>query len=441
MAQTVHTRQLDNGLTVVVEENHAVPLVAVNLWYDVGSRDESDGRRGIAHLFEHLMFQGSGNVPSGHHAQILESLGARFNATTSFERTNYFETVPARALALALWLEADRMGTLADGLTQREVDAQRDVVKNENLQTIVNVPYGRAFEYLLERVYPAGHPLAIGPIGRMEDLDAASIDDLRAFFHLHYAPGNAVLTIVGDVLAQNAFESAELYFSGIPSGEIPKKIATEPLGPLDAPVDFATDSEVPSTGIFVGWRGPSLHDSSIDALSVAAAILGAGVNSRIRSRLVRDSGLAVDIGFSVLPLPGNSFANAHVILAEHAEAAEALRLVHQEIESLATSGPSLDEFEAARAGIERDLIESSMTLGGRADELSRYATLFGDPARADTALDRLRAVTPADVVDAVANWLSADSAVTVMIHPAAVTSEAPSDIPVDVESALALGKA
>src|SRR5215207_3760533 len=223
---------LANGLRVISSPDHIAPSVALNLWYDVGSRDEEEGRTGFAHLFEHVMFQGSANVASGQHIALLQAAGAVVNATTWFDRTNYFETLPTGGLDLALWLEADRMGTLLDALTQENLDNQREVVKEERRQRYDNVPYGDAMELLNALTFPPDHPYGHTTIGSMDDLNAATLADVQAFFRTHYRPSNAVLSLVGDVTAEEALARAERYFSPLNGGPKPTKRFTEPLGPL-----------------------------------------------------------------------------------------------------------------------------------------------------------------------------------------------------------------
>src|SRR5688500_12822765 len=219
---------LANGLRVISSPDHIAPSVAVNLWYDVGSRDEEQGRTGFAHLFEHVMFQGSAHVVSGQHIALLQAAGAVVNATTWFDRTNYFETLPSGGLDLALWLEADRLGSLLDALTTENLDNQREVVKEEKRQRYDNVPYGDAMRRLIELTFPADHPYGHTVIGSMEDLNAATVEDVAAFFATHYVPNNAVLSIVGDCDPDAAFAKAETYFGHIPAGPQPVAPADEP---------------------------------------------------------------------------------------------------------------------------------------------------------------------------------------------------------------------
>lgn len=223
---TATEHRLANGLRVVLSEDHLTPVAAVCLWYDVGSRHEVKGRTGLAHLFEHLMFQGSGQVKGNGHFELVQGAGGSLNGTTSFERTNYFETMPTHQVELALWLEADRMGSLLAALDEESMENQRDVVKNERRQRYDNVPYGTAFEKLTALSYPEGHPYHHTPIGSMADLDAATLEDARAFFRTYYAPNNAVLSVVGDIDPEQTLAWIEKYFGSIPSTTASSRRAT-----------------------------------------------------------------------------------------------------------------------------------------------------------------------------------------------------------------------
>ena len=249
-------QRLANGLRVIASPDHGAPSVAVNLWYDVGSRDEEEGRTGFAHLFEHIMFQGSAHVPSGQHIGLLQAAGAAVNATTWFDRTNYFETLPTGGLDLALWLEADRLGTLLDALTQESLDNQREVVKEERRQRYDNVPYGDAMELLNALTFPPDHPYGHTTIGSMDDLNAATLADVQSFFRTHYRPSNAVLSLVGDVTAEDAFDRAERYFGRLDDGAKPAKRVTEPLGPLTGDERGEASGVVPAEAVYLSWRLP-----------------------------------------------------------------------------------------------------------------------------------------------------------------------------------------
>jgi predicted Zn-dependent peptidase len=407
--QPLHEHKLGNGLRVVVCEDHVVPLAAVNLWYAVGSRHEETGldgrsRTGLAHLFEHLMFQGSGNVAEGEHAALLESAGATFNASTSFERTNYYETIPVSHLELALWLEADRMGTLPAALTQANLDNQRDVVKNERRQRYDNQPYGTAFERLCRLTFPKGHPYAHTPIGSMEDLDATTIEDCVDFFRTWYAPGNAVLSIVGDVDPEQTLAAVERYFGGIPAGPAAPSARPGELAPLTGILAERVDEEVPSNAYFAMLPLPADGGAEIEAAELAVEILGGGSGSRLYDRMVRREEIATEVWGGVTRLVGGpSLAIVEAIGPDVAALADVL---DEELARFAASGPDADETARAIAQAERGLLERTETVTGLANSLSANATQFGDPARVFTAASRAAAVTSADIQRVAAQWLA-----------------------------------
>ncbi|MBC6457327.1 M16 family metallopeptidase [Actinomadura sp. HBU206391] len=400
----LHEHTLGNGLRVVVCEDHVVPLAAVNLWYAVGSRHEQPGRTGLAHLFEHLMFQGSGNVAEGEHAALMESAGATFNATTSFERTNYFETVPVSHLELALWLEADRMGTLPAALTQANLDNQRDVVKNERRQRYDNVPYGDAFEHLCALTFPAGHPYAHTPIGSMEDLDATTLDDCRDFFATWYAPGNAVLSIVGDVDPDETLAAVERFFGPLPAGASAPPAADGHLGPITELSTRHVTADVPSPGYFGMFRLPPDGTSDLEAAELAAEILGGGTGSRLYDRLVRRDEIATELGVSVIRFA--SGPSAALVEAMGPDTNAIAAAIDEELTAFAASGPDDDEAARAVALAERGFLERTETVTGLANSLSQQATQFGEPARVFSAPARAAAVTSADIKNVAARWLS-----------------------------------
>ncbi len=260
---------LGNGLRVIASPDHNAPSVAVNLWYDVGSRHEQPGRTGFAHLFEHIMFQGSANVAAGQHIGLMQAAGAMVNATTSMDRTNYFETLPTGGADLALWLEADRMGTLLDALTQENLDTQREVVKEEKRQRYDNVPYGDAMQRLIELTFPPEHPYGHTTIGSMDDLNAATLEDVRAFFGSHYLPNNAVLTIAGDLEPQDAFARAERYFGALAPDIDPADPIETPLPQITGLPQDEISAAVPADAIYLTWRLPTRDTAAFDAADLA----------------------------------------------------------------------------------------------------------------------------------------------------------------------------
>ncbi|WP_416875308.1 M16 family metallopeptidase [Kitasatospora sp. SC0581] len=391
--------RLANGLRVVLSEDHLTPVAAVCLWYDVGSRHEVKGRTGLAHLFEHLMFQGSANVTNNGHFELVQGAGGSLNGTTSFERTNYFETMPAHQLELALWLEADRMGSLLAALDETSMENQRDVVKNERRQRYDNVPYGTAFEKLTALSFPDGHPYHHTPIGSMADLDAATLEDARTFFRTYYAPNNAVLSIVGDIDPEQTVAWVEKYFGSIPahdgkqpprSGELPETIGREIRGDVH--------EDVPSRALMAAYRLPHDGTREADAADLALTILGSGESSRLYNRLVRRDRTAVAAGFGLLRLAGApSLGWLDVKTSGDATIEQIGTAVDEELARFAAEGPTAEELERAQAQIEREWLDRLTTVAGRADELCRYAVLFGDPELLNDALPKVLDVTAEEV--------------------------------------------
>jgi len=297
--------RLGNGLRLIMSPDPLAPVAAVNLWYNVGSRHEVPGQTGLAHLFEHMMFQGSRNVGKAEHFRLVSGAGGTLNGTTWVDRTNYFETVPSHHLELILWLEADRMGGLLDALGQETLDNQRDVVKNEKRQSYDNRPYGSSSEKLQAAVFPKGHPYHHSTIGSMEDLDAASLEDVRAFFRTYYAPNNAVLSIVGDFEPDVARGWVEKHFGSIPANP---NIPAPPDGSLPplmgAEVRQTVPDRVPMSRLYIGYRSPPLGTPEFDALSMATVVLAQGKGSRLYGDLVRGKELAQDVGIGAGLLQG-----------------------------------------------------------------------------------------------------------------------------------------
>ncbi|MBB2985822.1 M16 family metallopeptidase [Terracoccus luteus] len=399
-------RTLANGLRVVVSEDHTVPNVAVNLWVGVGSRHETPGRTGFAHLFEHLMFQGSRNVASGEHFSALMAQGARLNATTWFDRTNYFETVPTGALDLALWLEADRHGHLLDAVTQENLDNQRDVVKEEKRQRYDNVPYGSALIDLYATVFPADHPYHHPTIGSMDDLDAATVDDVHAFFRAHYGPNNTVLTLVGDVTPEAGFAAAERYFGALPAIELQRRGRHEQLPPLGDVVRLDRVGDVPNDRVYLAFRIPVDATPEYLATSVALDVVGGLASSRLMRRLVRGDETAVSVsGWSMGLVDGVGLGAITADVAEGADPDAVEAAVCEELTRFIAEGPDAVELESVVADTERSWLSALASIEERADHISHHAMLTGDPGYVNTYVDQLATVTAEDVRAAAAAWL------------------------------------
>jgi predicted Zn-dependent peptidase len=416
---TATEHRLDNGLRLVLSEDHLTPVAAVCIWYDVGSRHEIAGRTGLAHLFEHLMFQGSAQVKGNGHFELVQGAGGSLNGTTSFERTNYFETMPAHQLELALWLEADRMGTLLTALDDESLDNQRDVVKNERRQRYDNVPYGTAFERLTALAYPEGHPYHHTPIGSMADLDAATLADARAFFRANYAPNNAVLSIVGDIDPHQTLAWADKYFGSIPAhgGKMPLRNAELP-DIIGTQLRQVVREDVPARALMAAYRLPHDGTRECDAADLAVTVLGNGMSSRLYNRLVRHDRTAITADFGLMRLAGTpSLGWLDVKASGGTDVPQIESAIDEELARLGADGPSPEELERAQAQLEREWLDQFSTVAGRADELCRYAVLFGDPQLAFTAVSRILDITAAEVTAVAAARLRPDNRAVLVYEP------------------------
>ena len=414
---------LANGLRVVANPDPLIGVVAVQVRYDVGSRHEVAGRTGFAHLFEHLMFCGSAGAAAGEHFSQLQRLGAAVNGTTSFDRTNYYETVPAEALPLALWLEADRMATLLEAVTQESLDTQREVVKEEKRQSYDNQPYGdwgfRGFPLLFGREHPYGHL----PIGSMADLDAATLDDVHAFFRRHYGPDNAVLAVAGGVDADAVFALAEEYFGSIPAIGRPPRPADPAVARLDAPRAEEAVVDVPSAALFRLWRAPAEPGPDLDAVRVAIELLAAGSSSRLENALTRRTNLAASVHAGVSGLPGVSVAQLVLYAHPRAEVGPAVAAADAEIRRLLTDGADAVEVATAKAQIESGHLRRLSTCAGRADELAKLALHPGDPTTINSRLDELAAITVDQVDGSARAWLAPEFAADLSYRPSSSHEE------------------
>lgn len=399
----VRTFTLANGLRVTLSEDHTAPLVAVNLWYHVGSANERPGRTGFAHLFEHMLFQGSAHVGANEHFELVQRAGGTLNGSTWLDRTNYFETVPSHHLGLALWLEADRMANLLPAMTQAKFDTQRDVVKNERRWSVDNRPYGTWWERLPALVFPSTHPFHHSLIGSMDDLDAATLDDVRDFFRTYYTPDNAVLSVVGDFEPAEAMAFIDRYFGGVPRGA-----GKPPLPEMDLPSEFGTwlrdtvEDNVPASRLFLAFRIPPFGSPEWYAANIAGAVLGLRRGCRLHRRLIRERELASDVSSFTYDLTkGRDLLVLDVTARPGVDAAVLERAVADEVDQLLSDGATEAEVARAQAQIETDLVAGIETAQGRADRLSMFATYFGEPERIAGEPARFRAVT-ASAVDRVA---------------------------------------
>ena len=411
---------LDNGLRVVLSRDPRAPLVAVNLWYDVGSRHEKAGKTGFAHLFEHMMFQGSANVEKGQHFSLVQAAGGTLNASTWLDRTNYFETLPGHELELALWLEADRMASLLPAMTQEKLDNQRDVVKNERRWSVDNQPYGSWDEKMQALVYPEGHPYHHSTIGSMEDLSAASLEDVGEFFATYYAPNNAVLTVAGDFETQPALAMIERHFGPIPANRAlpaPPDMSVPPL--IGGDMRETVPDQVPLPRIYLSHRIPPFGTDAFDALDVAADVLGAGRPSRLYASLVREQQLAQDASVFAFPIVGGASMFAVWVTARPGVAPDTLEAATiAELDRLAGDGPTDADLERVRNLHAAHVAGGLERISERADRLSMYTCLFDEPERINTETSRWSAVDARRITDALRTSLRADNRVTLTYVPA-----------------------
>lgn len=433
MQLPIDTFQLDNGLRVTLSEDHTAPLVAVNLWYHVGSAHERLDRTGFAHLFEHMLFQGSANVAANEHFELIQRAGGTLNGSTWLERTNYYETVPSNQLALALWLEADRMARLVEAMTQEKLDTQRDVVKNERRWSVDNQPYGTWWEKLPALAFPPEHPFHHSLMGSMEHLSAATLEDVAEFFDTYYTPDNAVLSIVGDVDGVEARRLVTEYFGSIPRGR-----GRPPLPDMTLPPVFgdwrrevvADDVMVPR--LFLAMRAPVLGSDDYFPVSVAGAILGLGRGSRLHRQLVREQQLASSVAAFTFDLAKGSDLMIVDATSRPGITGDALEIaVGGILDAMHGEGVSEEEVTRAVALIVTDIASALQSAQSRADKLSQYATFFGDPALVNRQVEAFHRVTMEDVNRVARERMGRDNRVSLLYVPREV-SEGEDVAPIDL---------
>ena len=417
-APTLHFEKykLKNGLEVILSQDHRLPLVAVNLWYHVGPANERPGRTGFAHLFEHMMFQGSKHVGDDQHFKMLEGAGASdINGTTDFDRTNYFETLPSNQLALALWLESDRMGYLLDTLEQAKLTNQIDVVRNERRQGVENPPYGLVEEGLFHALYPKGHPYYASVIGSHADLEAVQLADIRDFFRQYYAPNNASLAIVGDFDTAQAKALVEKYFGSIPSGPAVEPITAQ-TPPITSERRVTVTDKVELPRLYMGWITAPIYKPGDAELDLLSRILGEGKSSRLYKRLVYEDQIAQDVTATQYSLILGSAFYVQATAKPGVKLEQIEKAIDEELDKLRKDGPTQDEVDAARNVIESRIIRRLETLGGFggvADRLNQYNHYLGDPGYLGKDLGRYDQATPASVRKYAQEQLGKDARVVV----------------------------
>jgi predicted Zn-dependent peptidase len=403
---------LPNGLTVIYDVDSRTPIVTVNLWYHVGSKDEAAGRNGFAHLFEHVMFQGSKHVPEDTYFRFLERSGA----TSNRDRTNYFETVPANQLELALWLESDRMGFLLDHADDATFKSQRDVVKNERRQNYENAPYGLVAQFIQAEIFPKDHPYHLLTIGSPEDLDAATIDDVRAFFRANYVPNNATLVISGDFDKAKTKQLVERYFGPIPRG---KDVARKKPAPvtLSGETRIEVDAGVEAPRVYIGWPTAPIFAPGDGELDVASHVLSGTKTSRLYKRLVYDLQIAQNVSASQ---QSGELASTFEIVATARPghtAEELLKVIDEELAKLRDGGVTDAELARAKTAVESDNVFELERSSARANRLNTYEHYVGDPNYLAKDMARTQNATTKSVSDAVRTWLKEKDRVVTLVTP------------------------
>ena len=414
---TAEKYKLGNGLEVVLHEDKRTPTVTVNVWYQVGSKDEPAGKNGFAHLFEHVMFQGSRHVPEDTFFKYLEQAGGTgINGTTNTDRTNYFETVPSNRLELPLWLESDRMAFLLDHADEATFKSQRDVVKNERRQNYENAPYGLVLDFVRRELFPASHPYHLLTIGTPEDLDRAQLEDVRAFFRAWYVPNNATLVVCGDFDKTKTKALIDKYFAPIPAGRPPARTPAPPVARTqEAVLDVEADVEL--ARVSASWVTPAFFQGGDAELDVLARVLAFGKTSRLYKRLVYDAQIAQSVSAGQDSMQLASVFQIGVVGKPGKQPDELLKMVDEEIARLVDKGVEPAELARAKAQIRAEQVFELERAGSRANQLNMYNHYTGDPGYWEKDVARIERVTAADVVAAAKKYLAREARVVARTTP------------------------
>ncbi|MFL6245397.1 MAG: M16 family metallopeptidase [Thermoanaerobaculia bacterium] len=410
--------KLPNGLRVVLNEDHSAPLVAVNLWYHVGSKNERPGRTGFAHLFEHMLFSGSEHVGNNEHFRYVQSVGGVLNGSTFFDRTNYYETLPSNYLALGLWLEADRMGWFVNAITQEKLDIQREVVKEERRQRYDNVPYGTAFERLLNLAYDPDYSYHWPTIGSMADLEAASLDDIREFFRVWYRPDNCTLTIVGDFAPDEAKRLVNEYFLEIEAGGSfpPFDLVRKPAG-HEIRETFASEVQLPR--LYRLYHLPKMGDADWIHADLLTTILASDKASRLDRVLVHEKQIAQDVAAYVLPTEATGVLMLQATAREGVSIDAVEAAIDEEVARISVDGITEDELTRAKNRAEVEYAHQLETFDARADLIGMMSTYFGDPSLVHRWLDPYRSATAENLAHVARKYLIPENRVTSVFVPEA----------------------
>jgi len=420
---------LKNGLNVILHVDKTTPTVSVNEWFHVGSGYEKKGRTGFAHLFEHIMFEGSKNVPEGKFDEWLEAAGGSNNGSTNVDRTIYFEDIPSNALELSLFLDSDRMGFLLDDMSQGKLDGQRDVVKNERRQSYENRPYGYAFLMIFESLYPQSHPYSWPTIGSMADLSAASLEDVKEFFRTYYAPNNASLSIAGDIDVPKTKMMVEKWFNEVPMGK-PVPQQDRSVAVLHEEKRMTIEDRVQLPRIYMAWHSPASLTPGDAELDLLASVLAGGKNSRLYKKLVYDMQIAQDVSaFQSSAKLGSQFIIISTARAGHT-LAEIEQVIQEELNQIKAQTPAARELERSRNQYEASFIERLESINGKADMLNNYYYLTGNPDYFNEDLARYYAIDPQDISTVATRYLKDDARVVLSFVPKGKTELAAKNSPV-----------
>ena len=426
-------RTLDNGLDVIVHEDHHVPIVAVNLWYHVGSKNEQPRRTGFAHLFEHLMFEGGEHQKAGYFAP-LQAAGGQLNGSTNADRTNYWEVVPTNAVDLALWMESDRMAYLLPALTKERFETQRDVVLNERRQNYENRPYGLALMAIVASLFPPDHPYNWMTIGSADDIKAMEFEDVREFFRTYYRPANASLVLAGDIATDRAFDLADRYFGDIPAGVKPAPVSAS--ASLGGERRLLLEDRVDRPRIYMAWLTPAMYAPGDAELDLVGDLLANGKTARLYKTLVYDRRVALDVSAAQQSREVAGYFVLAVTAAPGAALADLAAAVDEEIARLVAGGPTSAEMERAEVSAEANFVYHLQTVGGfdgKSDQLNAYNVYRGDPGFFGRDIDRYRQATPESVRDAARQYLRPDRRVVLSVVPRGRAADAlPGSEPVSV---------
>jgi zinc protease len=412
---TQHT--LENGLRVIIHEDRRLPMVAVNIWYHVGSKNEHPGRTGFAHLFEHLMFEGSQHYDKGYFHPLQEA-GAALNGSTNPDRTNYWEVVPTNALDLALWMESDRMGYLLPALTLQKFETQREVVLNERRQNYENRPYGLASMAIVAALFPSSHPYHWMTIGETADLKAATFDDVRDFFKTYYHPSNASLVVAGDIDTEDALDRVRRHFDEIPPGPAPKPL--EPLSAISVERRLLLEDRVELPRLYLSWHSPAMFTDGDAEMDLLSDLFANGKVSRLYRTLVYERRIASEVMAFQNSRELAGFWQVVATAAPGHTLVELQQAIDEELARLTEEGPSEDEMRRGHAQVEAQFVYRLQTLGGfggKADQLNAYSVFLDNPGYFETDLARYAGVTEQDLHGAVRKYLRTDNRVVVSVVP------------------------